>query len=305
MAFLGWKEIREDKFDIKQYLKTGTKLDKYIIGFGLSHLVIITGLRASGKTSFVGNIICEMIHNGIKGLLCSFEMKCSRTKNWIRRQFLGKDNLKEVKLESGNIIYEPKNDTIMNIADDIIDKYLYTYDNKSFKLDEVSRQIKEKLNEDKSIKYLVLDNLMKLDNEVLSEDEYKAQALLVKRFQVFAQQNNITIILVAHPSKTKGLIRLCDIKGSGTIADASDTVIITHRNNDDFRIAAKEYFGWKVGSKELQFNNILEIAKDREFGNDGIFCGMYFEPKAKRMLNEIDENKDFLKPRQQKIEEIK
>jgi len=288
MPFLTWEEIRDEEVDTNQFLATGTKIDKHIGGFIKSGLIIITGKRKGGKTSFVANIVCNFMNNGYKGLLCSFEMKTSRTKSWIRIMALGDENLITKVLSCGREVYSPKNEFVRGQVDRWINKHLQVYDNSSFKLDKVSADIKSQLERDHEIKFVVLDNLMKLDNEILSEDEYKAQALLVKRLQVFAQKNNICIILVVHPIKSAAFMRLEDIKGSGTIADSADTVIIVHKVTDDFKIASEKYFGWKKEDQILKYDTLLEIAADREFGTEA-FCGMYFCKKGKRFLNEPNE----------------
>ena len=75
MGFIRFNEIKKVEFDEAQYLKTGIKqLDSKICGFGLGHLVILTGPRAGGKTTLIGQILCNFIEQGFAGLLCSFEM---------------------------------------------------------------------------------------------------------------------------------------------------------------------------------------------------------------------------------------
>jgi len=294
MPFLKWGGIENEDIDLSQFLQTETKLDKYIVGFGMSHLVIVTGTKQSGKTSLTGNLICNFANKGHKGLLCSFEMKNARTKNWVRMQALGADNLNAKMLSCGKEVYYPKSEFVKEEVDKWLENHLQVYDNSSFKLEDVSRDIKAILVNDKSIRYVILDNLMKLDNGTLNEkNEWAAQEELVKRLQVFAQKNNICIILVVHPTKVRALMRLNDIKGSGAISDAADTVIIVHRTTADFKIAAKDYFGWKADSTELSYDTLFEIAKDREFGMEGQFCGMYFCKKGKRFLNDKNEKTKF------------
>ena len=94
MGFIRFNEIKKVEFDERQYLKTGIKqLDRKICGLGLGHLVILTGPRAGGKTTLIGQVICNFIEQGYSGLLCSFEMANGRLRNWLTMQALGKDNL--------------------------------------------------------------------------------------------------------------------------------------------------------------------------------------------------------------------
>lgn len=294
MAFVKYNSIEDIKFDENQYLQTGIKkLDKSIVGLGLGQLIIITGTRAGGKTTLIGNIVLNFINNGYSGLLCSFEMANPRLKKWLNLQALGKDNLKSELTTNGKEIFYPANDDVKTKVEQWIDKKLEIYDNSSFNINKVSADIIGRLEANKDIKFVILDNLMKLDTDTMSDNKYEAQSRLVKRLQVFAQQRNICLILVAHPNKIKTLPRIEDVGGSGDIINTADTVLFVHRVTTDFKFRAKEYFGWDDNNPAFQYSNIIEVAKDREFGDDDSMFGVYFEPNAKRFLNYENENKKY------------
>lgn len=294
MAFVKYKDIQDVRFDESQYLHTGINgIDGSIVGLGLGQLVIVTGTRAGGKTTFIGQIVCNFMSNGYSGLLCSFEMANPRLKNWINNQALGKSNLKKEVTSTGKEFYVPKNTYVKDKVEEWINTKLEVYDNSSFNINKVSEDIIGRLEKNPDIKFVILDNLMKLDTDSMSENKYEAQSRLVKRLQVFAQKRKICLILVAHPNKIKTLPRVEDVGGSGDIINTADTVLLIHRITTDFKIRAKEYFGWEDDHPIFKYSNIIEIAKDREFGCDDLLCGVYFEPVAKRFLNTEDENKTY------------
>ena len=294
MAFVKYKDIKEEKFDQSNYLQTGiTGIDKAIVGLGMGQLIVVTGTRAGGKTTLIGQITNNFIDKGYSGLLCSFEMKNSRLKRWLNLQALGKYNLKKETTVTGKEVYEPKNDYVKSKVEEWIDKHLEVYDNLSFSVKKVSDDIIERLEANPEIKFVILDNLMKLDTDTMGENKYEAQSKLVKRLQVFAQKNNICLILVAHPNKIKALPRIEDVGGSGDIINTADTVLLVHRVTDDFKIRAKEYFQWEYDNEIYKYSNIIEIAKDREFGMDGSLCGVFFEPQAKRFTNYENEHHNY------------
>lgn len=291
MKFIRFDEIQEVEFDEKQYLKTGIKsLDVKICGFGLGHLIVITGPRGGGKTTLVGQIVCNFIEQGYSGLLCSFEMSNERVRRWLLAQALGKDNLKAKTTQTGKTVFLPKNEQKAKSAADWLGRRLSVYDNETFNADEIAKLIDEQVKGNPSIKFVVLDNLMKIDFAGRSDNKYEEQSRFVKRLQAYAQAKNLCLILVAHPNKVKTIPRIEDIGGSGDIINTADTVIFVHKISTDFRIRANEYFGWRDTATELKFDNLIEIAKDREFGDDNSFIGVYFEPTAKRYLNERGEN---------------
>lgn len=294
MAFVKYSEIADVKFDETQYLQTGIeKLDRCIVGLGKGQLVIIAGTRAGGKTTLTGNIVTNFIDKGYSGLLCSFEMTNSRLRNWQNLIALGKDNLMPQTTRTGKTYYVPKTTFLNDKVTAWFDGKLEVYDNSTFNINAVSKDIIGRLEANPEIKFVVLDNLMKLDTDSMNENKWEAQSRLVKRLQVFAQKRGICIILVCHPNKIKVLPRIEDIGGSGDIINTADTVLLVHRVTTDFKIRAKEYFGWEDNHPCFEYDNIIEIAKDREFGDDDSMLGVYFEPTAKRYLNYKGENKKF------------
>lgn len=291
MGFIRFDDIKSEEVDESKYLKTGIKnLDRKIIGFGLGHLVILTGARAGGKTTLIGQIVCNFVEQGYYGLLCSFEMSNPRLRRWLTVQALGADNLKAVTTQTGKVLYVAKNAQKAQQAAEWLGRRVSVYDNETFNADDVSRLIKEQVKENPHIKFIVLDNLMKLDLSGRSDNKYEEQSRFVKGLQAYAQKTGICVILVAHPNKVKTIPRIEDVGGSGDIINTADTVIFVHRVTKDFKIRAEEYFGWKENAPQMAVDNLIEIVKDREFGDDDSFIGVYFEPKAKRFLNSAGEN---------------
>lgn len=306
MAFVRYSDIADSKFDESQYLHTGIKkLDKAIVGLGMGQLVVVTGIRGGGKTTFIGQIVCNFINNGYSGLLCSFEMSNPRLKKWLNVQALGEYNLTQQISVTGKEYYEPKTQALKEKVESWINDKLEIYDNLSFNVHKVAQDIEAKLKENPSIKFIILDNLMKLDSEEMKDDKYQAQSKLVKDLQVYAQSRGICIILVAHPNKVKSLPRIEDVGGSGDIINTADTVLLIHRVTRDFVTRAREQYSWEENNPIFDYSNIIEVAKDREFGTEDTMVGVYFEPKSKRFLNYKGENVRYgweMPPKQAKLE---
>ena len=284
-------EIEVVDFDETQYLKTGIKqLDKMICGFGLGQLVVLTGPRAGGKTTLIGNVICNFIEQGHYGFLFSFEMANPRLRRWLTLQALGKDNLKERRTQTGRTISYPASKEKEQAAASWIGKRLRVFNNAGFNKNEIMNLIKRYIKEIPQTKFIVLDNLMKIDFSGDGDQKYSRQSEFVKELQAFAQANNICVILVAHPNKVKTIPRIEDVGGSGDIINTADTVVFVHRVTTDFKKRAIDELKWEVTAPEFKADNLIEVVKDREFGDDNSFIAVYFEPKAKRFLNKCDEN---------------
>ena len=64
-----------------------------------------------------------------------------------------------------------------------------------------------------------------------------------------------------------------------------------HRVNSDFMKLGGEFLGKDKVKKYENFNNVIEVMKNRDLGVEDEIIGLYFEPQSKRMLNEKFENK--------------
>lgn len=290
MGFIEFERIEDARFDERNFLKTGIeKLDKEIVGLGLGHLVIITGPRAGGKTTLTGQLVNNFIDRGYSGLMCSFEMANPRLKNWLTLQALGPENLTGFTTSSGKELFYPRTKEVKETAERWIGKKLKVYDNASFSRKNISKNIAQELQANPNLKFVIIDNLMKIEFDGCADSKWEEQSQIVKSLQNFAQRHNICIILVAHPNKVKTLPRIEDVGGSGDIINTADTVIMVHRVTKDFKSRAKQYFEWSDNNPAFEFSNIIEIAKDREFGDDDSLIGVYFDPRSKRFLNRRDE----------------
>lgn len=291
-----WKTMSEISDDDEgcSFIKTGIKkLDGITQGLILSATSIWTGTNGSNKSGMVGQIALNVINSGQgKVAIFSGELPDKRFKRWLYVQASGKDHNIRKRNESGEEIdfYE----TPQRVKDKItawLGNKLYLYDNKAgFEIEQVGNAILDLISKDKKVKLIFVDNLFVIGIGKLSADKYEAQKKLLLRMTRTAQKHNIHIGFICHPTKLKSLIRKEDVSGSSDITNCADQVFILHRNTADFRSRSKEFFGWKDDHPIYSFDNIIEIAKDRENGNIEQFLGLYFEKESKRVLNFKGEN---------------
>ena len=221
-------------------------------------------------------------------------------------QASGKDHNVKKKNDFGEEIdfYEtplPIKQKITNWLDD----WLYLYDNKvGFEIEQVGNSIVDLLKKDNKVKLIFIDNLFVLGLGKLSDDKWEAQKQLILRMTRIAQQYNVHIGFICHPTKLKSLIRKEDVSGSSDITNCADNVFILHRNTADFKSRSKEFFGWTDSHPIFEYDNQIEIAKDRENGAIENFIGLYYEKESKRVLNYKGENYHYgweEKPKQQRL----
>lgn len=293
---VNWKVMSEISDDDEgcAFIKTGIKkLDNYTQGLILSATSIWTGTNGSNKSGTIGQIALNVINSGQgKVAIFSGELPDKRFKRWLYVQASGKDHNVRKRNEQGEEIdfFETPQHIKDKITAWLSDK-LYLYDNKAgFEIEQVGNSIDALLKRDKEVKLVFVDNLFVIGIGKLSKDKYEAQKQLLLTMTRIAQKQNVHIAFICHPTKLKSLIRKEDVSGSSDITNCADQVFILHRNTADFQARSKEYFGWKDNNPIYEYDNVIEIAKDRENGNIENFLGLYFEKESKRVLNYKGEN---------------
>lgn len=291
MSFVCYKDIEDGSINERDYLKTGIHdFDRLCLGIGKGQLTIISGTRGGGKSTLLGQIKLNFVNSGYRGLAYNLEMTPKREKQWIVLQACGKENLRVQQTLSGKELYIPKDQiTTDRICDWIGDKLLID-DNKSYRFSEIKKNIERQLAQDNRIDFVILDNLFRMDIGDLGSEKYLAQTRVAKELQEMCQRRNVALILVCHPNKVKTCPRIEDVGGSGDLINACDSCIIVHRVTNDFKYRAKEYFGWADSHPLFGYNTLIEVAKDRDFGEEGTMFGLYFEKESKRFLNYEGEN---------------
>jgi len=290
------KEIKRIDRSNSVILKTGLKkIDETMNGLDLGQVSIISGSNGSGKTTILNQLALNVIEQGYSVGMFSGELSDWRLLNWIYLQAAGKDNVKQAKNRNGELLnFYNVPDYIKGKIDEWLDNKLYIYDNdKGMSIEEIGESIQKLLLANKNIKLVILDNLMSMNIQKFSGDKYEAQKSTILKLCQLAKKLEVHIIFVCHPTKVRDFIRKEDISGSSDLANAVDNIFIVHRNTADFKKRSKEFFGWDDNHPIYQFDNIIEVAKNRELGSIEKLCGFYFEVPTKRLLNEQNENHQY------------
>lgn len=281
--FRSAKEIYEDPEPDYEYIRSGiTVIDTKLHGLQKSGLSVISGTRGSGKSTLVGQMIITAINDGHNVICYSGELNNKKYLRWLMRQAAGKHNI-ETSM-NGTRIKPEKELEIVNW----MDGHFWLYNNKyGNRFDKIEAHLREKMKEYK-VDLCIIDNLMALDLSEYNRDKYDAQTDFVWALKNLAEITNTHIIFVAHPKKVNGFIRLNDISGSGNIGNIVDNAFLVHRNNRDFQNGYKEMFDHEPSKDGItdDVTNVIEIAKDREYGTQDEFISLYFERESKRLRND-------------------
>lgn len=286
-----WLQMSDIKrVDITELMSIPTgfhEIDKKIVGLFAGDLTVLSGLSASGKTSWLDCLALNVVEQGYKVAIWSGEMQDWRFQGWIDQIAAGKGYTRR-KEGYDNLYYVPKNisEKIASWLDDKLYLYNNDYGNRFFQL---FNDVKE-LVEEKKVQLIILDNLAALSIDDYDSDKYSNQSKFIYELKDYAKKKNVHILLVAHPRKQNFFLRREGISGSADLSNIADNVILIHRVGKDFETRAKEFFGEEQATMYMNYSTILEVSKNRSMGVTDFITGLYYEPESRRLKNSIAEN---------------
>jgi len=282
------KDILDLPVTDEAFIKTGIMdIDKKMRGLKKGYVSVISGLRASGKSSVISEICLDCVETGNNAGVFSGELSPKNFMRWMNLQAAGKGYTEPTQFEG---YYNVQKKYQKYIAD-WLGEHFFLYNNEYGNdylavIEQFEKQVEEK-----KLDLLILDNLMAFNISTLSDNKYDAQTLFVLGLEQLAKRKDIHIAFVAHPRKAMGFLRLDDISGTGDLGNAVDNAFIVHRVNEDFRRLTKQMFGWKDDNELYRATNVIEIAKDRDGGIQDYFIPLFYEKESKRLKNYVAENK--------------
>ena len=286
--WLSMKDIK--RVDITELLSIPTgyeALDKKIVGLFAGELTVMSGLNASGKTSWLDCLALNVIQQGFKVGIWSGEMQDWRFQGWINQIAAGKTYVKK-KQGYENLYYVPS--SYSERIEGWLDNKLFLYNNAyGARWQQLFNDIKE-LVEEQKVQLIILDNLAALSISDYDGEKYSRQTKFILDVKDYAKQKNIHIILVCHPRKENFFLRKESISGTADLTNIADNVFLLHRVGKDFETRAGEFFGKDKALEYMQFGNVLEVAKNRQFGVVDHLVGMYFEMESRRLKNSVAEH---------------
>ncbi len=264
-------------------------LDQKIMGFTLGDVTILSGLSGAGKTTLLDHFILNAVQRGYKTAAWSGELQDFRFQAWLDQMAAGKSYVVQ-KYGFSNLFYVPR--ATAEVINKWFDGKFWLYNNDyGAGFDQLFADIQECVSEN-GVQLVLLDNLMALDLDGWEGTENERQTKFIKTVKQYAKQANIHIILVCHPRKEQSfqLLRKESIAGTANLTNLCDNLLISHRVGNDFERRAKDFFGEEQVAGLMQYNLVLEVAKNRSLGVVDQLIGLYYEPETRRIKNEVAEN---------------
>lgn len=274
----------------ESFIKTGTTvIDRKMRGLKKGSVSVVSGMRASAKSTLLSEWALNAINDDNKVAIYSGELTEKNFMKWLYLQAAGKGYVTQTQYEN---YY-----TVERKYQKMIAKWLgsrfYLYNNyygNDFRAicGELEKVIKEK-----KIDLVILDNLMSFNIGMLAENKWESQTTFVLELSNIAKKYDVHICFVAHPRKQMGFLRLEDISGTMDLANAVDDAFIVHRTNHDFQTKYEVEYGKRKLEDLGDATNVIEIAKDRDGGVQDEFVPLWYEIESKRLKNEKAENKIY------------
>lgn len=260
--------------DINKLDKIATNIsdiDKVIGGLIVGQLVLLTGKRGEGKSTFMSQLICEALEQDYNTFIYSGELADFHFKRWLDFQLAGGDNVITNINAFGDEEYTLSNAVTEKISNWYSDK-AYVFDNgfvpdvdAEFEsiITTVERAIKQY-----DIRFVCIDNLMTAMDVVDKQDNlYLAQSNFVGQLKKIAVKYNIVVLLVAHPRKSNTDFTNDDVSGSADITNKVDVVMSYSRAKDSDECDGK-----------------LQITKNRLTGKLAKDIELLYSAKTKRIF---------------------
>ena len=213
-------------------IKTGIdELDRCIRGFAMGQLVILTGKRGEGKSTFMSQLVAEALGQNKNVFVYSGELSDNHFKQWLDFQLAGERYLKDYQDQFGETSYMLEEDKEKAISAWYRNR-AYIYDNNyladSGEFESLPDTI-EKVIKQFNVQMVCIDNLMTAMEAVSEQSNlYLAQSNFVGKLKAIAMKYSVVIILVAHPRKASANDTLDDndlVAGSSDITNKADIIL--------------------------------------------------------------------------------
>lgn len=266
-----------DIFNMERAYSGINEIDRILGGFFFGQVILLTGKRGEGKSTFMSQLMVEALDQGYRAFAYSGELTDYHFKRWMDLQTAGPEHVLTRVNQFGEESYF--------IPDDVAQKLnrwyrgnAFIYDNSATDSEELESLLVtiEKTICRYGVRFVCIDNLMTALDVDLRDDLYRAQSKFMRELKSIATKHNVVILLVAHPRKMRnGEFANDDVSGSSDITNRADVVMSYERCTDgtcDGKLAiTKNRLTGKLATGENQIllfysNKSKRIASAQSYG---------------------------------------
>ena len=253
-----------------------TKINNIIGGFFNFEFIIVAGRPGMGKSVFVGDIALHVAQGGKKVIMFSLEMSAE--------SIAQRSICALASIDGGAWNNKPPQEEFDKAIETAVEleKYNITI-YETVETPEKMYAIVSAAQRAGGIDLVVIDNIQLMQTVQSRSKEYERLASISRNLKKIAHQLKVPVLCISHlnrevEKRTNHRPRMSDLRGSGTIEQDSDMVILLHREDQYRRLREPDL-------PEAELDGIAEvtIAKNRR-GKTGI-CKLLFREEFTHFAN--------------------
>lgn len=262
-------------------IDTGDKaFNRLTGGLRYGEVFIFTGNAGSGKSTFVNNLMANLLNQGHKIYTHQGEFRPGKFKTNLYKVMCRPNQIETYKNELKDKIYGRLSEMTEKQIDEWLGDKIEIHGTQVPSKNELIKTM-EQMYKKKGIRIFFIDNLMtiQLDNA----DKYEEQKQLFLELQAFVKKYNVFLGVVAHPKKNNADLDTVDqyvISGASEIINLANYGVYFKRLSEDEMETLKENgVEASVGAVNL---------KDREHGDLNLKAYWSYEVKTGRFVDVKD-----------------
>ena len=261
--------------DEQEPISTGfNKIDRFMGGFALGGMTVLTGATGEGKSTWSGQLALNTMEDNNNVCFYSGELTTQLFQEWIFSQAAGDNYMMPEQDRFGETVYKLDPQAEARIRQWMGERFI-VYDNEIIKRTEQSDIITrfEEAHKFYGCKFFVVDNLMSAKSTMLNTKDYwQSQANFAQYLLDFAKYYKVHVLLIAHPKKGVRGDDNADVAGLATITNMAWNVMSVRRLSEE----DKRQFN-------LHCDSLATITKNRVRGGEGKIQ-LLFEPMSRRLV---------------------
>jgi twinkle protein len=250
--------------------------------FRAGEVTVWAGQNGHGKTGLVSQVVLSLIGQGQRVVIASFEMKPATTLDLMARMYVGTNPYSpDYQGDEGVEALVQMFEELRGFAEG----RLWLYDQQGTADAKCVLGMARYSAKELGCTHIVIDNLAKC---VRDEDDFNGQKRFVDELTALARDNAVHVHLVHHtrkPTNENHIPDKHDNKGSGSITDQADNIMIVWRN----KAKEDEAKAGKRASPKLAEPDAYLLCRKQRNGDDEPTIGLWFDRDSKQFKGAADD----------------
>ena len=282
-----------EDFDMSQVdgVFSGLKsLDQKITKLYFGSTAIVTGVAGAGKSSLIGQLVCQTLEQGYNAFVYSGELENQIQKSWIDFVLAGQRNIAEYQ-GVARPYYKVKRHAL-DAMRECYRGHLWFYRDDFEQVASKMLETMETMVRRNNCKLCVIDNMTSIDLQADDRNKYFKQDDFIRKVVNFSKKFHCICIVVIHPKKmdTMRRMNLFDLQGVVSSVNLAHYVMALYRVQE----ADRKEVNSKTGKPQVpeKCDVIVDTLKNR-FTPGGLGSSELYYDQPSRRFFEDEASLDF------------